>query len=528
MRECGRPRKIQASRALRSSADDRCAHRRRCARTRAPRRLRRSRRARATRLAHRRHQRLPGARRRHRREPLADRALGAGRPPGELAARAVAPSRASGARAALLGARGNSGIILSQLVRGACDRLGEGGPLDGPAIADALRRASTEADAALREPVEGTILTVARALADGAEAARSHDPIDDARGGARRRRGRARAHDRTCCRSLRAAGVVDAGGAGLVELVRGALAALRGEPVAEAAPLWEHAHDAIARRLRRAALLHRVPGRRELPARAAGAAARAARRLRSSSSPTASSCARTCTPTTPAARSRRRPRSGTLSGVEISDMHAQRDALAERAARPALALEDDGRLADVLAIVDGDGNRVLYASLGARLLLGGRPTADELLDAIRTSPAAGIVAAPQRPRAAGRRRVRRAGAAGARARRALARARAGPRRARRLSHRPVRRRARRGVRGGGRLGRQRRGARGRRRRRRAARGRAAARSRPAPRSSRCWPARRPSSEALDALADWLRVGPPGRRARAARGRTGAPALLRER
>src|SRR4029077_16809350 len=47
-----------------------------------------------------------------------------------------------GARAALLGARGNSGIILSQLVRGACDRLGEGGLLDGPAIPDAPRRAS--------------------------------------------------------------------------------------------------------------------------------------------------------------------------------------------------------------------------------------------------------------------------------------------------------------------------------------------------------------------------------------------------
>src|SRR3954453_6350724 len=81
-----------------------------------------------------------------------------------------------GARAALLGARGNSGIILSQLVRGLCDLLGEGGLLDAPAIADALPRASTEADAAFREPVEGTILTVARALADGAQAADSADP----------------------------------------------------------------------------------------------------------------------------------------------------------------------------------------------------------------------------------------------------------------------------------------------------------------------------------------------------------------
>jgi dihydroxyacetone kinase-like predicted kinase len=61
------------------------------------------------------------------------------------------------------------------------------------------------------------------------------------------------------------------------------------------------------------------------------------------------------------------------------------------------ALEDDGRLADVLAIVSGDGNRVLYASLGARLLLSGRPTAEELLEAIRTSPAAGIVLLPNDP-----------------------------------------------------------------------------------------------------------------------------------
>jgi dihydroxyacetone kinase-like predicted kinase len=88
---------------------------------------------------------------------------------------------------------------------------------------------------------------------------------------------------------------------------------------------------------------------------------------------------------------------GALSGVEIGDMHAQRDALAERAGPPTAVLVDDCRLADVLAIVEGDGNRVLYASLGARLLLSGRPTAEELLDAIRTSPAPGIVLLPNDP-----------------------------------------------------------------------------------------------------------------------------------
>jgi DAK2 domain fusion protein YloV len=300
-----------------------------------------------------------------------------------------------GARAALLGARGNSGIILSQLVRGACDRLGEGGLLDGPAIADALRRASTEADLALREPVEGTILTVARALADGAAAARSDDPIATlAAGLAAAEEALARTTD--MLPTLRAAGVVDAGGAGLVELVRGALAALRGQPVAEAAPLWEHAHDAVAvdyagPRYCTGFLVTGSFPREQLELRLAplgdcvvvvsdGELVRA--HVHTDDPGGALSAATEL---------------GPLSGVEISDMHAQRDALAGRAGPPGAALEDDGRLADVLAIVEGDGNRVLYASLGARLLLSGRPTADELLDAIRTSPAAGIVLLPNDP-----------------------------------------------------------------------------------------------------------------------------------
>src|SRR5213079_2421441 len=72
-------------------------------------------------------------------------------------------------RAALLSARGNSGVILSQIVRGAADVLGETGPIDAHAIARAMRQASDEAYRAVHEPVEGTILTVIRALADEAE-----------------------------------------------------------------------------------------------------------------------------------------------------------------------------------------------------------------------------------------------------------------------------------------------------------------------------------------------------------------------
>jgi hypothetical protein len=300
-----------------------------------------------------------------------------------------------GVRAALLGARGNSGIILSQLVRGACDRLGEGGTLDGPAVAEALRRASTEADAALREPVEGTILTVARALADGAEAARSSDPIATlAAGLAVAEEALARTTD--MLPSLRAAGVVDAGGAGLVELVRGALAALRGEPVADAAPLWEHRHESVAAdyegpRYCTGFLVAGTFSREQLEQEllplgdclvvvSDGELVRA--HVHTDDPGRALSAATAL---------------GLLSGVEISDMYEQRDALAERSGGPQAQLEDDGRLADILAIVDGDGNRVLYASLGARLLPSGRPTVDELVAAMRTSPAGGIVVLPNDP-----------------------------------------------------------------------------------------------------------------------------------
>jgi uncharacterized protein len=299
------------------------------------------------------------------------------------------------ARAALLGARGNSGIILSQLVRGACDRLGEGGRLDGPAIADALRRASTEADGALRDPVEGTILTVARALADGAEAARSDDAITTLAAGLAAAEA-ALARTPELLPVLHEAGVVDAGGAGLVELVRGALAALRGEPIADAAPLWQHEGDAIAAdyagpRYCTGFLVAGAFPRAELERELAplgdslvvvsdGELVRA--HVHTDDPGRALSAATAL---------------GELSGVEISDMYAQRDEFAARAAPASPALEDDGRLADVLAVVDGDGNRVLYASLGARLLLSGSPTVDELLAAIRSSPAPGIVVLPNDP-----------------------------------------------------------------------------------------------------------------------------------
>src|SRR5947209_5742099 len=88
---------------------------------------------------------------------------------------------ASVARAALLGARGNSGVILSQLIRGAAEELASrpGELVDPVLISAALARASDQAYGSVREPAEGTILTVVREMAVRVASEIAH--MDDAR-----------------------------------------------------------------------------------------------------------------------------------------------------------------------------------------------------------------------------------------------------------------------------------------------------------------------------------------------------------
>jgi len=153
------------------------------------------------------------------------------------------------ARGALMGARGNSGVIFSQIVRGAADVLGETEePVIGAdATARALRGASDAAYRAVRRPVEGTMLSVIRELAEEAEArAPEHPSIGDLLRDLVRRGEDALARTPEQLQVLKDAGVVDAGGAGLVELVRGVAAAVTGEPIPEPPPIEEHlSHEAI-------------------------------------------------------------------------------------------------------------------------------------------------------------------------------------------------------------------------------------------------------------------------------------------
>lgn len=138
---------------------------------------------------------------------------------------------------ALMGGRGNSGVILSQILRGLTEVVRDRFPIQGPVMAEALAAASEGAYGAVGNPVEGTILTVAREAAEAATAA--------ADGGAglvgvleaASERGRdALARTPQMLQVLADAGVVDAGGAGLLLLLDAALAELDGRPVPEPPP----------------------------------------------------------------------------------------------------------------------------------------------------------------------------------------------------------------------------------------------------------------------------------------------------
>jgi DAK2 domain fusion protein YloV len=138
------------------------------------------------------------------------------------------------AHGALIGARGNSGTILAQLLRGMAEVLAaHPGPPGPDVLARALRRAAESAYEAVAHPVEGTMLTVARAAADAAAGAPDLAAVTaGACAGARR----ALAGTPAELAVLAEAGVVDAGGSGLVAVLDALHTALTGGPPAGDAP----------------------------------------------------------------------------------------------------------------------------------------------------------------------------------------------------------------------------------------------------------------------------------------------------
>ena len=150
------------------------------------------------------------------------------------------------ARGALLGARGNSGVIFSQIVGAHCKHMAQAGPDDRAAVvfAEGLQAAAEAAYAAVGEPVEGTILTVAKAAADAATAS----AVDERHRLGHVIRAAASAAREALLRTpeqlavLRDAGVVDAGGRGLCVILDAAETAVTGKrPVTADVRIGSHA-----------------------------------------------------------------------------------------------------------------------------------------------------------------------------------------------------------------------------------------------------------------------------------------------
>jgi DAK2 domain fusion protein YloV len=301
-------------------------------------------------------------------------------------------------RATLLGARGNSGVILSQMVRGFAEVVAGAKRLDAATLARAFRGASDAAYAAVGNPVEGTMLTVIRELAEEAEA-NVDASVGEQLAAVVRRGGEAVERTPELLEVLRQAGVVDAGGSGLLELVRGIAAAYAGEPLPDL-PDDEHLSiDAIHQELSRYRYCTTFLVEGEHLDREA-----LERRLE----PLGDSLLVVGDPSAlkvhvhtddPGDALRLATAVGTLEQVEIANMHRQTERREERLLH---SVKDvSSAVCELVAVVAGAGNRALFANEGASEIVGGgqsmNPSAADIVAAIERTSAATVFVLPNNP-----------------------------------------------------------------------------------------------------------------------------------
>ncbi len=317
------------------------------------------------------------------------------------------------ARAALLGARGNSGVILSQLIRGAAEELASrpGELVDPVLIGAAMARAADRAYDSVREPAEGTILTVVREMAHRVASELAHmdaprlSPSDAAeRQDALIAEVLERALDagqQSVRRGpdllpvLREAGVVDAGGFGLTVIFAGVVAALRG---AEAPELDHHAPARVTHPQHESSTFRyctnfAVTGEGLDPnawietLEAIGDSVLVVGDQR-----TLKVHVHTDEPERATALF---ADAGEVSRLDVADMHEQVEQRTER-----LAAAEPTATCGVVAVVAGKGMAELFTSLGATPLPGGptlNPSTYELLAGIHDVPAEEVVVLPNPP-----------------------------------------------------------------------------------------------------------------------------------
>ncbi|HLM09940.1 MAG TPA: DAK2 domain-containing protein [Thermoleophilaceae bacterium] len=321
------------------------------------------------------------------------------------------------ARAALLGARGNSGVILSQVVRGAAEELASrpGELVDPVLVSAAFARAADAAYASVRDPAEGTMLTAVRAMASRVAHDLAHmdtqrlgtDATPEAQdallaevlenaleaGKEAVRRGPEQ------LAILRESGVVDAGAYGLTVILAGCLAGLRGAT----APQLEHQfapaalhrpeHESSSFRYctNFAVTGERLDARRFTPLlEQLGDSV-----LVVGDEQTLRVHVHTDDPDSAVAVF---DSAGEVSRFDVADMHEQ---VAERSAR-LTADSDQGELATcaVVAVASGDGVKRLFGELGVLVVDGGptmNPSTYELLAGIHAVSAAEAIVLPNSP-----------------------------------------------------------------------------------------------------------------------------------
>jgi uncharacterized protein len=321
------------------------------------------------------------------------------------------------ARAALLGARGNSGVILSQLFRGAAEELisRPGELVDPRLIAAAMARASDRAYSSVRAPAEGTILTVMREMALRIASEIAHLPDAETRLGpdapadeqnallAGILEKAIEAGEESVRRGpellpvLREAGVVDAGGYGVTVIFAGIVAALRGTE----APHLDHydpprgfgdghaEHESSTFRYctNFAVTGHDLHARKWVgPLESFGDSV-----LVVGDEVTLKVHVHTDEPDLVVALFKD---VGEVSRLDVADMHAQ---VAERAARLSEPARSPASRCGAVAVASGDGMRALFESLGIGVLDGGptmNPSTYDLLAGIHGVNAEEVVVLP--------------------------------------------------------------------------------------------------------------------------------------
>jgi hypothetical protein len=338
------------------------------------------------------------------------------------------------ARAALLGARGNSGVILSQLIRGAAEELVSrpGELVDPVLVGAAFARAAQRAYASVREPAEGTILTVMRDMATSIAHDVAHLPEDERRLGAdadpvRQNHMIADALERAIIAGeasvkrgpellpvLREAGVVDAGGYGVTIVLAGVVAALRGTD----APELEHYAPARITHPEHASETYRYCTNFAVTGQGLEANAFVGRLEAIGDSVLVVGDHATLKihvhTDDPEQATLVFAAAGEVSHLDVADMHAQVVQREERlshvgahgnrhgasAAGTATVEAVPQQTCGALAVVTGAGLVGLFESLGARVLDGGptlNPSTMEILAGIHDVPAEEVVVLPNSP-----------------------------------------------------------------------------------------------------------------------------------